>query len=61
MGEVVGLKTKAAKARFAEVEAIFEAVGSAPSSDVARLGDAVSAGLQTGSASRAGKAKKTAA
>jgi hypothetical protein len=61
MGEVVGLKTKAAKARFAEVEAIFEAVGSAPSSDVARLGDAVSASLQTGTASRAGKAKKTAA
>jgi Protein of unknown function (DUF3141) len=61
MTEVVGLKTKPAKARLAEVEAIFAAVGKAPSSDVARLGDAVSAGLQTGSEPRAGKAKKTAA
>jgi hypothetical protein len=61
MTEVVGLKTKAAKARLAEVEAIFAAVGRASSSDVARLGDAVSAGLQAGPAPRAGKGKKTAA
>ncbi len=61
MTEVVGLKTKTAKTRLAEVEAIFAAVGKAPSSDVVRLGDAVSAGLQTGSAPRAGKARKPAA
>ena len=60
MTEVVGLKTKAAKARLAEVEAIFAAVGKASSLDVARLGDAVSVGLQTGPAPRTGKAKKTA-
>ena len=42
MTEVVGLKTKAAKARLAEVEAIFAAAGNAPSSGVTRLGDAVS-------------------
>jgi hypothetical protein len=61
MTEVVGLKTKAAKARLAEVEAIFAAAGNAPSSGVTRLGDAVSEGLPTGSAPRAGKTKKTAA
>ena len=61
MTDVVGLKTQTAKARLAEVEAIFAAVGKAPSSDVARLGDAVSAGLQTSSVRRVGKAKKTAA
>jgi hypothetical protein len=61
MTEVVGLKTKAAKARLAEVEAIFAAAGNAPSSGVTRLGDAVSEGLPAGSAPRAGKTKKTAA
>src|SRR5262249_26645766 len=61
MTEVVGLKTAAAKARLAEVEAIFAAAGNAPASQVARLGDAVSAGLQTGPAPRTGKGKKTAA
>jgi hypothetical protein len=61
MTEVVGLKTKAAKARLLAVETIFAAVEKAAASDVARLGDAVSAGLQTGSAPRAGKAKPTAA
>ena len=61
MTEVVGLKTTTAKARLAEIEALFEAAGKAPNSKVARLGDAISASLQTGSAPRAGKAKTPAA
>jgi hypothetical protein len=61
MTEVVGLKTAAAKARLAEIETMFAAVGKAPTSDVHRLGDAVAAGLHTGSASRTKNAKKTVA
>ena len=61
MIEVVGLKTKAAQARFTEVDAMFAAVGKTPILDVDRLGDAVSAGFQTGSAPRARNSKKTAA
>ncbi len=61
MIEVVGLKTKAAKARLAEIEAMFAAIGGAPASDIDRLGEAVSAGLHAGSSRRARNAKKPAA
>jgi len=61
MTEVVGLTTKAAKARLAEIEAMFAAVGNASVPDVARLSDAVSAGLPTGSRPRSRMAKRTAA
>jgi hypothetical protein len=61
MTEVVGLKTKAAQARLAEIDAMFAAVGRASNSDVDRLGNAVSAGFQAGSAPRARNAKKPAA
>jgi hypothetical protein len=60
MIEVVGLRTKAAKTRLAEIERMFAAVGGTSVSDVDRLGEAVSAGLKTGSSPRS-RAKKTAA
>ena len=59
--EVVGLRTKAAKARLAEVQSMFAAVRGASVLDVERLGEAASAGLQTGSSPRSRNAKKTAA
>jgi len=61
MIEVVGLRTKAAKTRLAEIEPMFATVGGTSVLDVDRLGEAVSAGLQTGSSPRSRKAKKTAA
>jgi hypothetical protein len=60
MVEVVGLRTKAAKTRLAEIETMFAAVGGTSALDVDRLGEAVSAGLRTGSSPRS-RAKKTAA
>lgn len=59
--EAVGLKTDTGKARLAEIEAIFAAIGGAPGSDVDRLGAAVSAGLHAGSSPRARNSKVTAA
>jgi pimeloyl-ACP methyl ester carboxylesterase len=61
MIEVVGPKTKAAKARLAEIEPIFAAVGGTSVLDVERFGGAVSVGLQTGTSPRSRNAKKTAA
>jgi hypothetical protein len=55
------LRTKAAKARLANIEPMFAAVGGTSVLDVDRLGKAVSAGLQTGSSPRSRNAKKTAA
>lgn len=59
--EAVGLKTDLGKARLAEIEAMFAAIGSAPASDIDRLGEAVSAGLPAGSSRRIRNSKKTAA
>jgi len=61
MIEVVGLRTKAAKARLAEIEPIFAAVGGTSASDVDRLGEAIFLGQQTGSSPRSRNAKKTGA
>jgi hypothetical protein len=60
MVEVVGLRTNAAKTHLAEIEPMFAAVGGTSALDVDRLGEAVSAGLRTGSSPRS-RAKKTAA
>jgi hypothetical protein len=59
--EAVGLKTDTGKARLAEIEAMFAAIGGAPASDIDRLGEAVSAGLHAGSSRRARNPKTTAA
>ena len=61
MIDVVGPKTKAAKARLAEIEPIFAAVGGTTILGVERLGKAVSVGLQTGTSPRYRNAKNTAA
>jgi hypothetical protein len=61
MIEVDGPKTRAAKARLAEIEPIFAAVGRTSVLDVERFGEAVSVGLQTSTSPRSRNAKKTAA
>jgi len=61
MIEVVGLRTKAAKARLAEIEPIFAAVGGPSVSNVDRLGEAIFLGQQTGSLPRSRNAMKTGA
>jgi pimeloyl-ACP methyl ester carboxylesterase len=58
---VVGPKTRAAKARLAEIEPIVAAVGGASALDVERLGKAVSVGLKTGTSPHSRNAKKTVA
>ena len=60
MIEVVGPKTKAAKARLAEIEPIFAAVGRTSVLDVGRLGDVISVAPQTGTSPHSRNAKKTA-
>jgi len=61
MIEVVGLKTKAAKVRLAEIEPMFAAAEGTSVLDVERLGKAVSVGLQSGILPRSRNAKSPAA
>jgi hypothetical protein len=61
MIETVGLRTKAAKARLADVEAILAAVEKTATPNIDRLSSAVSAGLEPASSRRARGAKTTAA
>jgi hypothetical protein len=59
--EAVGLRTETAKARLAEIEAMFSSVEGLSAADIDRLGQAVSAGLHAGSPRRARNPKNTAA
>jgi pimeloyl-ACP methyl ester carboxylesterase len=60
MIEVAGPKTKAAKARLAEIEPMFATAGETSVLDVEILGKAVSVGLQTGTSRRSRNAKTAA-
>ena len=59
--ETVGLRTKVAKARLAEVDAMLAAVDRPAAPNIDRLGKAVSAGLEAASPRRSRGAKTTAA